>query len=202
MSFQITVTILLAFFVPGVISLGGVRALSPTLNAFVNTFMAAPSTQGGMTLLAASFVLGVLVDTLRVGLMDRWIEKRLAPSLDRWERREDKTKFPAAELSSAPSYLRSLTSSNLPVFLTLIEKTHDYYRLAANTFVSLAVVSTVQATSYGLSSPLATTKLVGLVMLAAGVLLAAVRNHQSSKWAMREFAAIKEEEKCAKDSRA
>jgi len=163
MTFQLTVGILLAYIVPGLIVAWGTAHLIENASNFFLRFLENPSTGSALAISILIFAFGAITDSIRALFID-WLLDGL-----------QKTKPPA-------NYLQKLNKDNLPVFLMLIERTQEYYRLNSNsclalTFLLVAMLVKFRCTYYEL------LVLLGLIAM----FFAAWKSRKETLWAMDQF---------------
>jgi len=199
MTFQLTLETLLVFGAPGLLALVAGTLANNTVKTTVSGFFTTPNAALGIAIFVIVFLLGALVDTLRAALLD--------PALDWWFRYRDKKrrkvwlgpeKQPPDIIELRSDYLSWLTDKNLPVFNFIIERTHAYYRLSANTLVVSLAIAALLAREIAGGTPL-----MGLtaLLIIGGLLHASVKARRDSFWAVTQFS-NGEERRCALDSHA
>src|SRR5437899_12018809 len=113
MKFDLTLTTILVFLVPGTLVFFGIPGDLGELQSF-RTFQKVPSSTELIGTLAMSFFIGALVDSLRVVTVQPLVVRILKlfqhepPSLD---------------------YFKHVTPARLSVFELVVEKAFEYYRL-------------------------------------------------------------------------
>ncbi|MGO9454343.1 MAG: hypothetical protein ACLQDV_25340 [Candidatus Binataceae bacterium] len=163
MTFALSLSVVLSFLVPGVLVVVALAQLNATIRNLLSTLLAKPDSSTILIFLGLAFVAGSVVDQLRP-LLDSLL-KKISPRM--------------IELN----YLQGLTNDRLEVFKTLVENTHAYYRLNANTALALALLNIIIYRRSGLSGPL-----WALILLTLLIVFRAFRARQESAWAMNQFA--------------
>lgn len=199
MTFQLTLETLLVFGAPGLLALAAAMIASNTVNTTVSGFFATPSAALGIAIFVIVFLLGALVDTARAALFD--------PVLDWWFRFRDEKKRktwlgpekqPPGIVELRGDYLSWLTDKNLPVFNFIMERTHAYYRLSANTLVVSMAIAALLTRQIADGSPIIW---LSAILTLGGLLRASAKARRESFWAVTQFS-IGEERRCAMDSHA
>ena len=185
MSFILSLVIILGFIVPGLWVVLAGAVLSRETECFLRQLLVDPSLARATLLLASAFVLGAMIDSARVVVLDGPID--ISRNWYFFLRNFVAGRFRFLRLTQITppviprDYLVHLTEKSLPVFQFLIERTQEYYRFNANSFlgiICLIVAKSVQGQSEGL--PL-------LYCLAALFYFAAFKNRGSTLYAMQQF---------------
>jgi len=164
MNFELSLTIVLVFLVPGSVVLLALVLASPYASILVTSILNQPSTPSVILLLAACFLLGAILDSLRTALLDRGITWLVGP--------------PPSGL------LRHVTAENLPVFTMLLERTQGYYRLNSNLLLGLLILFGIELLIIGFNW----VTLI-LIVLIAAIAVRSVRARRETFSAMRQFVA-------------
>jgi len=149
MKFEIALTTVLAFILPGAIIVIGMALIAPHSREFV--VPAIEYVGGSKSLVFASMCLGAgaIIDALRLISTDpltRFIADRSARSGKKKVRRSDCNRVQqSTSFSKSVDYRSRITEENLPVFTMLIERTYEYYRFNANSSAALLALVMVRA---------------------------------------------------------
>jgi hypothetical protein len=142
MKFELTLYMVIVFLVPGFIATGSIGLWSGRVHALIEHSLTAPDAANGIALLVLAFGIGAVIDALR----SLFVEKLLDVG--------------STKLSA--DYLKKLSKDNIEVFQFLVERSHEYYRLNANT----ALAATVFAVSYAIRQGCNATLLLLLTLTA------------------------------------
>jgi len=119
---ELTLYVILAFLVPGVIAGCSLALFGGEPRKLLLELLRNPSAGRGVLFVAASLAFGVILDSLRTVVVDplaRTFGKRALPS----------------------DYLSKITKDNLPVFQLFLDRTLEYYRLNANLTFAVAAAA-------------------------------------------------------------
>jgi hypothetical protein len=163
MSFELSLYIVLVFFVPGVVVLGAVGLLNADTHAFLKSAMAQPSAGLGVLALALSMGCGALIDALRAVIIDGLIDRVI-------------------KASPPANYIALLDKERFPLFQYLHERTQEYYRFNANTTLALTFLIAAYLRVYA-----ADRMALGLFILLLLLFRAAVNNRKATFWVLTQL---------------
>ena len=125
--------LVIAFFLPGSVSLYALGYLSPPV---AQIFQAALSEGGALgasfLILIGSLVVGIVTSSFRALTLD-WLHKKTGAGM------------------GTPNYRKLLTEEGLSVFNEIVNNTYRYYQFYGNTFISLIFLLIVRYTVGGIS---------------------------------------------------
>lgn len=163
MSFELSLYIVLVFFVPGAVVLGALGLLNADTHAFIKTVIAQPSAGPGVLALGLSMGCGAVIDALRAVIIDGLIDR-------------------LTKASPPADYIALLDKKRLPLFKYLHERTQEYYRFNANTTLALTLLIAAYLRVYA-----ADLIALGLFILLLLLFWAAVLNRKATFWVLTQL---------------
>lgn len=175
MSLPVTVEFLLAFMIPGAITLIALGIVQPEASRFLLSLFWSDSASGAVVLGASSLIAGAIVDLIaRITLTPLFL------LLARLLRQKDKFDFPG-------DYLSSITKDDLGVFSALVQTTFFYERLSKNSFLSTALLAFCRIFYFHESSPKVCGTEIALLVVTLLLWFAAYQGQKYTASAVRGF---------------
>lgn len=170
MKLDLTVYIVLVFFVPGSAVAGAVALSCPTVAKELTAQYLRPNALVAIGLLSLIFALGALADSARSLFVDK-IFRPIKISQPKWWDDDD-----------SKSYVRDLTSENLPVLSYLVEHSFEYYRFNANSALAFTILLFTYLITRGSDG------MFGILLAVTAMLwFAARKTYNDNTWVISEF---------------
>jgi hypothetical protein len=169
MKFDLTLTTILVFFVPGVVFLAGLpQPILSSIDLWTVWHNPQDATQG-VLLLSAVFLCGALIDSARTILIQ--------PLVSRVEKIMYRSSLPK-------HYFKSINKDSIAVFDIVIQRAYEYLRLNQNLTCALLIITILKIVETFWS----TSTLVALIATLFWFYIS-VRSQRDLNWTLGEFVA-------------